>query len=56
MSLEDMIAAFPEVDAVKEQVKTKYAALTFLNEQMDAPQYIDNMFHLEGNRRGNLQL
>lgn len=50
MSLEDMIAAFPEVDAVKEQLETKYAALIFLNEQMDAPQYIDNMFHLEGNR------
>lgn len=50
MSLEEIIAAFPEVDAIKEQVKTEYAVFAFLYEQMDAPQEIDNMFYFEGNR------
>lgn len=50
MSLEEMIVAFPEVKAAKDQLETKHDAFAFLYEQMDAPYQINDIFHMEGNQ------
>ena len=50
MSLEDLITAFPEVEAAKEQLEDRHAAIELLSEQTDAPCDIGDIFHMEGNR------
>ena len=50
MSLEKMIAAFPELEATKDQLETKYDAFPILHEKMDAPYQINDIFHMEGNQ------
>lgn len=50
MDAEEIIAAFPEVGALKEQAENMAVVCDFLHEQMDAPKNIEYLFHLEGNR------
>lgn len=49
MSLEEMVATFPELEAAKDQIES-YIILDRLQEQMGAPDKTEQVFHIEGNQ------